>query len=520
MSLPFSSVVAVSGVVQTPAFTTEKQHMLLAITNTLSPTTIPFVEFTSAQAFASYFGKEIAEYTQINRYFNFLSKTGLAPDKVVIANWYKNATQAFYKGNRITTSIASLQAIREGSFKITFGTETFEVVVDLTTITTYSDVASLIETAIQANTEGGDAFTNATCTFNTITQGLIITNGTEAGTRATVSNITAGTTGTDISSLLGFLACTLSQGANAETWTDFCDRIYQANSTGFSITTIQDLTNEDIKNSIEWLQTVQNGQTYNTAVRLVFNWQATIDNLVTLKSSISQDYTGYIITYDPYNEGINVLACAICASTDYEATNGTKNFNFQPAVGYTPITNYGTITDYQSGQTNLGVVEALDVLNVSYIYSLGAGLNEQIYYGKGLMAGAFGTEDVQVNEAWIEKDLQVNIINAFDTLEKIKLQGTDAVELMNSLIAPTFEKAQKNGAVAFNGILSNTSKISILQATNNNNAPDTVANNGFYYQVQPLTQADLDARRVRIVICYLCGGVVNTVRIINNLYQG
>lgn len=41
------------------------------------------------------------------------------------------------------------------------------------------------------------------------------------------------------------------------------------------------------------------------------------------------------------------------------------------------------------------------------------------------MQGDFGTEDVQVNESWLENDLQTRIMNGFISLEKLKLQGTD-----------------------------------------------------------------------------------------------
>ena len=518
MSLPYSSVVAISGVASKPALTVEKQHMLLAITSDLFPTSEPYLEFTDAASFGSYFGKNIEEYKQVNKYFNFLSKTGLTPDKVIVANYYKNAVKAFYKGNKITTKIDALKKINQGSFKINFNGVSFEVVIDLSTINTYSDIAVLIKAAINAN--DGDNFKNADCVFNTITNGLIITNGAEAGTNATIEAIETGATGTDIASLLGLLNCTLSNGANAETWAEYCDRVYNANSTGFSYTTLQSLTNDDIVESIEWLQTIQDDTTYNTNVRIVFNYQDTKENFAVLKEKINNDYQGFVFTYDPNKEFINILSCAICASTNYEAINGTKNFNFQPATGYTAITNYGTITDYQAGQTNLALVNELDNLKLNYVYSLGAGSQEKVYYGKGLINGAFTTEDIQCNEAWLEKDLQVAIINGFDVLEKVKLQGKDAKELMNKLILPTFVKGQDNGTIALGGTLTNTSKISIIQQTNDEAAVEAIENNGYYYFINDLTSEDIQLRRVRITVCYLAAGVVNKVVIKNTIYQG
>lgn len=516
MSLRLSTVVAITGQVQEPAFTNEKKHMLLALVNNpLMPSTTPWIEFTNITSFGAYFGQTLPEYSQVQKYFSRLSKVGLAPEKVVIANWYQQATAPFYKGVEITTSLTDLKAVDNGSFNITFGASTFEVVVDLSSINTYSDIANLIQTALTGNSGGGEAFTNATCTYSTITGGLIITSGS-TGSTATISAITSGSTGTDLSSMLGLTTAELSQGVNAETWTQFCDRIYQANSSGFAITTLYELESQDVIDSVKWLATVNNGQTYNTQVKLVFNFNSkeTAENI---QEQLNNAYTGYTICYDPYNEYINILNGSIGASIDFEQANSAINYNFQPADGYTPITNYGSVVDYQAGDINENLVTELNSYNINYVYSLGTGIQETIYYGKGLMAGSFRTEDVQINESWLESDIQTNVINAFDTLNKVELQGDDAEDLMTSLILLSFEKGKTNGVVARNGTLSQTSRLNIVQATNNQNAPDCVADNGYYIMINGI---DIKNKRVNVVACYLCGGVVNEVRIINNVYQG
>lgn len=252
-------------------------------------------------------------------------------------------------------------------------------------------------------------------------------------------------------------------------------------------------------------------------VRLVFNFNDK-DTAETIQQQMATlKYTGYSLCYDPNNEYVNILDCSICASIDFEATDGSINFNFQPANGYTPITNYGSVVDYQAGLINSNLAKELNDLNINYVYSLGAGTQETVYYGKGLINGDFSTEDIQVNESWLENNIQVNVINAFDTLNKIKLQGEDAKNLITTLISPSFDKGKENGVVARNGTLSDTSKLSIVQATGNGKAPDCVAQNGYYLAV---TSIDIPNRRVNIVACYLCGGVVNQVRMRNNIYQG
>lgn len=521
MSLPYSAIVPISATVSSAAFTTEKKHMLLAMVNDLIPTSVPYLEFSGSSAmsdFGAYFGQNVPEYAQVQKYFGFLSKGGNAPEKVVVARWFKEAAAPFIKGGSDINSVAGFAAVSDGSFGVNLNGVEYQLTgLDFSGKTSYSDIAEVIQTAIQANSAGGEAFTGATVSYNTVTKGFIITSGA-TGSEATIGAISEGTGGTDISGFLGMGNAVLSQGANAETFAQFCDRVYQANSAGYSITTLEALEEDDVVPAVQWLQSSAGGQTYNTVVRLVFNFTDKATALAVSSTLSALSYTGYVICYDPYGEYVNILDCAICASIDYQVANGAINFNFQPAVGYTAITGLGTVVDYQQGLTNSSLMNELNNACISTVYSVGFGTQEQVFYGYGLMNGAFGSEDVQVNESALEQALQVSIINALAALNKIKAQGNDAAALIGSLLGTPLEQFKDNGSIARNGVLSNTDRISIAQATGNADAADAVANNGYYFQIQPLTDEDIANRQVRVLICYLCGGVINQVRIINRIY--
>ena len=519
MSLPYSKFVPVTAAIQSPAFTTEKKHMLLAMDNSLIGTGLPYLTYQGASAvknFAADFGQEIPEYAAVSKYFGFLSKTGTAPEKLIVARWYKEAAAPFVRSGT-PESVSALVAKASGTFTISFNDSAYQATANFADATSYSDIAQDLQTAIQANSAGGEAFTSAKVEYSTITHGFVITSG-ETGAEATTAGVSAGAAETDVSGMLGFASQVVSQGANAETFAEFCDRIYNANSAGYSITTLEDLSEDDIEPAVAWLQGSVGNQTLDTAVRLVFN----ISDKATakaLQSTLSeQGYTGYVVCYDPNGEYVNVLDCAICAAIDYNVANGAINFNFQPATGYTPITTLGTVVDYQQGQTNLSLAEELDNLCISYVYSVGFGENEEVLYGMGLMQGDFGTEDVQVNESALELDLQTRVMNAFVSLNKLKLQGEDAKEFISSVITPSFELFKNNGSIAQDGTLSDTDKNSIYQVTGNDAAADAVESNGYYFQVQDLTAEDIANRRVRILVCYLCGGVVNKLMVTNNIY--
>ena len=189
-----------------------------------------------------------------------------------------------------------------------------------------------------------------------------------------------------------------------------------------------------------------------------------------------------------------------------------------PAVGYTPVTILGTVVDYQQGLTNSSLMQELNDAKISCVYSVGFGTQETSYYGFGLMAGAFGTEDVQVNESALEQNIQVAVINALTSVNKIKLQGKDAELLINTLLSTPLDLFKANGSIAQDGTLSTADKATIAQVTGNASAADAVEQNGYYFQIQPRTAQDIAARQIRVLIVYLCGGVINKVRIINRIY--
>lgn len=515
MSLPYSAIVPITGVVESPTFATEKKHMLLAVTNPLIPTSKKWMEFSGANAvsdYGAYCGKSGTEYEQLQKYFGFVSKGGNAPEKVVVARWYKEDTAAFIKGKRLNTTVLELNGITDGSFKITLDGVKKEISgLDFSSETSFSGIASVVQTAMQTD------FSGSTVAYNSITGGFIITSATD-GVDSSTGGVEAGETGTDVSEMLGLIGAELSQGVDAETYRDFCDRMYHANSAGFSITTYETLSESDKVNAVAWLQQNLGGQSYNTRYKLVFN-ETDKTTAKALSSTLDGlGYTGFVICYDPNGEWVNTLDCAIGATIDYNVDNGAINFNFQPAVGYTAITSLGSVVDYQQGLTNSSLMQELDDAKISCVYSVGFGNQEAVYYGSGLMAGSFGTEATQVDESALEQAIQVAVLNGMTSLNKVPLRGEDAKDLISSMVASPIGDFVKNGVIAQGGTLTSTERASISQATGSANAADALEMVGYYYMIYDLTEEDILNRRARVLICYLAAGAVNKVRIINRIY--
>lgn len=504
MSLRLSEKVAITSKIQKPAFSEEKAHMILALVNNslLSPNT-SWLEFESSTDFGVKFGTNTTEYTQVNKYFSRLSKTGLAPDKVVIANWYKTAEPTKIIGDA-TLSLSELIAITSGSFKVKYDSQEYTIDnLDFSSLTSYSDIATSIQTALTTAISGE----TIVCEYNSLLKGFILKIGTaEEGHTLTLVE--------DNNKIFGDKP-QVSNSVKSESFRDFCDRIYHSNSSGFAITTLETLLIQDVYDSVEWLQTVNRGQTYSSMVKLIFNF-SDLSTIETIQEHLTElNYSGYSMCYDPNNEYINVLDASIGASVDFTNTNSAINFDFQPANGYTPLTNYGNVVDYQAGNINSTIYHKLKDLKVNFVYSLGTGTQQTVIYGCGLEVGDYAREDTQLNENWIEKQLQTQVVNAFMALNKIALQGDDAEETLTGLLTSVFESNKSNGIIARNGELTDTSKLSIIQATGIQEAPDAVESNGYFFTI---TSIDVENQRANVVCCYLESGVCSEVRIINNIY--
>jgi len=511
--LPLSKFIPIIAVPAPRAFTVEKFHLLLAMNNPLIPSTSPSLRFNDAASFKAYFGSNLPEYVEVQKYFGRLAKDGETTDAVIVANWYKNYAASFIKGVK-PAALSVLRTFSTADLTLSLNGVSADIVFDLSIANSYSDVANIIQVAI--NSESGDAWENATVSYSTVSGGFIIKNGT-LGLESIIDSLSSNTP--NLLSSLGLDTGEISQGVNAETWTEFCDRIYHANTAGYCVTTLLPLADQDILDSAAWLNQIQNDQTVNTVFKLVFALN-TITRCQNLASQINEaGYSGVTLVYDPFGENVQILNAAIGGAVNLDNANGSINFNFQPAVGYTPVTRLDTAVDYQAGQTNMALAKQLDGLNINYVYSVGFGDQISVFYGMGLQNGAFITEDIQLNESGLQRNLQTVIMNGFASLNKMKLQGKDASGFVSSLIDPVFKRFQENGAIAYNGVLSDADRAAIAQATNNPDAADVVANNGYFFKIQPLTTTDIQNRRVRILVCYLAGGVVNKVQITNRIFQ-
>ena len=513
MALPQDKFVAVSSVVKKPDFKTEKPHIIFATCNSLFGADTPFIEIESEAEYKKLFGimGGEAEYKALQNYFAFTDKGGISPEKAVLIRWYKNGAPAFVMGEKCETQIEVLQTINSGSLQLKLDGVDFKIDgVKFDTAESFTSAAELLQAKINTI----EALKKVKVAFNPELQTFIITGG-EIGKSHTIEILRAEKN--DIAEMLGLTGGKSSEGTDAETFAQFTERVFNINPVGFAITTCAEISDEDKKEAIKVLNTTRDGTSFNSKYKLIFNFTNKKAALKFAESLKDSGYTGYTITFDPLAEGVNILSAAIGACVDFETEGAAINFNFQKVRGFTPITNNNKVGNYQAGITDLDLTRELDKHKINYVYSVGVGSAYSICYGLGLMAGSFATEDVQLNENWLTKEIKTVVMNALLSLPKIALRGRGAVATLESLLVPVFTRAVKNGAVANGGTLSDSDKIT-LKNTMGEDVANTIEQLGYYWRVENLNPTDIEKRRVRIGVAYLTPGAINFVRVINNIY--
>lgn len=202
-----------SGVGGGSAISTRNLVARLFTANVLLPPQ-SFISFTNSTDVGTYFGLGSEEYLRSIFYFGWLSKSLTQPQSLQFARWVQVAAaptiSPVQAGN---TTLAAWNAISSGSFILTMGGFTFTLSgLNFTGAGTLAAVATILQSAIQAESGGGAMWTSATVTYVATSNVGISYGGFElvGGANGVTTNpiiVVAAGGGTDITpkGLLGWL---------------------------------------------------------------------------------------------------------------------------------------------------------------------------------------------------------------------------------------------------------------------------------------------------------------------------
>lgn len=438
-----------------------------------------FISFFDAAAVGSYFGTGSEEYARAVFYFSFISKSVTQPGYIQFARWVNSAAAPRIFAAPLTSSAyTDWTSITDGSFILTMGTFTFTVAsLDFSLVSNLADVASVIQTGIQAQTGGGTLWTAATVTYDSGSGGFDLVGGEAPVTGTYPISVVAGGGGTDITPapLLGWIPQSIntngtvtpgaiwSIGSPVESITDTLttSNSISNNFGSFLFLTNLDLDIDQVVEAANWNFALNNIYLYTVAVlpANVSAWQADL-----------ADIGGVGLTVSPTLSPLQfpeMCPMMIEAATNYDAINSVQNYSFQIFPTLTP-----SVTDDTTAN-------AYDAISVNYYGQTQTAGSQIEFYQTGVLQGPVTSPlnmGVYVNEIWL-KDAATAAIATLLLAQTYVPANAQGQAMILGTLQSVINQALNNGTISVNKTLTTSQQMYITNVTK-----DTTA----WYQVQDI----------------------------------
>lgn len=468
MALPISRFVNITSGVGAASALVQRQLVARLISeNPLIPTN-QVLSFNNLNDVGTYFGSSSTEYAYAATYFGWISKNITAPPSLQFIFWPAAATDPLIFGLKGAQAYTSYTGITAGSFTLTMGAFTHTLSgLNFGSVTSLANIATVIQTAIQAYTAGGALWTGATVAWDATNQRFTLVGG--ATGNAAIS-VTAGTGGSDVAGQIGWLSANaiFSAGSAAQSITAMLTSFAESSNNfgSFAFLSTLAINETQVIEAATWNDAQNNTYMYSVPVSAAnaSTWSAALIGIsgVTLTlSSISTEYP-------------ELIPMMILAATDYTARNSVQNYMFQENFNVSASVTDATIAD------------TYDALRINYYGNVQQAGQYVSFYQRGFMMG--GTTDATdqntyANEMWFKDAAGVALLNLLLALPEIPANNTGKAQVLSQLQA-IIDLALFNGSIEVGKQLNSTQQLYIATITGNPQAWLQVQNLGYWVSAQ------------------------------------
>lgn len=401
---------------------------LFGTSNTLTP-----VQRTQSFANIIEVGQVYATDTEEWKSANIFFSQNPAPQQIYISRWIEDAAAGYLRTNISATALSSLISISDGSFNIGFnGLQNDITDIDLTTITSWDDVAAAFQTAIQAIATGG--FTAATCVAIVSAGGVqfVFTSGT-TGIASSVQVPVAAGSGTDLVALLSLGTGTPVQGADAETPVEAIQASQALDDSFYGV-----LFTNALRDDANMLSVAAYVQSLVKIFTTVTNDVNTLNPSDTTNIAYQIKNLGYNRTMTIYTDQIDQYPDSSIISNmftvDFTGQNTVKTAKFQSLPGISAV-------DLTTSQ-----LTAIQNNNCNTIISV----KDIPFYSDGRMGGYQSGElfyiDTRHFVDWLQDYIQTNMLNLF--LAQTVPYTDDGVQMEIQNLSSSLQQGVVNGGLA------------------------------------------------------------------------
>lgn len=441
MAIPASYIVSINPRLIPAGGTDLEFNGLILTTNSLVPMSAQAMVFSSADAVGDYFGLASDEYAQALIYFNGYNNSFSKPRHLLFGRRVSSAISAYVRGTKYTGTVADIKAVTTGTLNIEIdGTSIALTSLDFSSATSFSDVATILQTALQGE------LASTTCTYSSVNGAFTITSPTTgdtstityaSGTVATVMNLTAEA------------GAVLSQGAGVHTASADLQAIKDVTQNWVSFTTLYEATNDEHLALSAWAS--------SQGIEYLYVGHTADANLLVQGSTNSiadlikdAEYGATALVYD--NVSIATFVLGAIGSVNWEKYQGTINYAFKKADGVS-----ASVTD----QTDADLLLAK---GVSFMGSFATRNDDFTFFYDGQLFGTYGYIDSFVNTVWLKNVLQVAIMNGLSNAGRVPY-NEQGYTLLRAWMQDPINKALNNGTIDAGISMSESQKAQVIQET-------------------------------------------------------
>jgi hypothetical protein len=455
-------------------------------TNALVPMSAQAMIFASADAVGDYFGLASDEYAQAMIYFNGYNNSFSKPRHLLFARRVSSAIPAYIRGGKYSGTLAELKAITTGTLNIEIdGTSIALTSIDFSSATSLSDVATTLQTALQAEVAG------TLCAYSSITGAFEITS-PSTGDSSTIT-YASGTVATALNMVEG--VAVLSQGADAHTVEEDMGAIKDITQNWVSFTTLYEATNDEHLALSAWAS--------SQGIEYLYVGHTADANLLVQGSTNSiadlikdAGYGATALVYD--NVSIATFVLGSIASVNWERYQGTINYAFKKADGV------------GASVTNQTDADLLLAKGVSFVGAFATRNDAFTFFYDAQMFGNYDYIDSFVNTVWLKNVLQVSIMNGLSNAGRVPY-NEQGYTMLRAWMQDPINRALNNGTIDAGVVMSESQKAQVIQETGKDLSTE-LATTGYAVVIEDAgASVRVGRQSPSVSLYYTYGGSINKV---------
>ena len=442
--------------------------------------------FSSIDEVGEYFGTTSDEYSFAEIYFGGFDNSQVKPATLYFYRLNSSASAGWLRGASIDvkTALASIQAVTAGDMTIKIdGTDVNLTSLDFSGATSYSDVATILTTALSGA---------GTVTFSSQFNAFTVTSGT-TGATSTVTG--ASSTVADLLGLSSDSAVT-SDGQDANTVTDSMNNLTAKFQNFVTFTTLKEPSDSDALLLAQWVTSRAN----TGVLYLYVCWDSAVGNLDPNNTTIIAEQLkeanvgATCVAYPDYKMAGFIMG--VTASIAWDQANSTITYAFKHLSGL------GASVQSTSD------ANALDGHKVNYVGNFATRNDNFILSYNGSMLGEWDWIDTYINAVWLCNALQVQLMAMVETANRIPY--TEAgYSLIRANCKDIIERALNNGVIDVGVNMSNAQKAELTRLLGADYSQE-IYTNGYYLQIVDATAQIRQQRKTPSMnLVYTYGGSVH-----------